>query len=452
MNIYFLSLGCDKNLVDSEMLIGLLTEAGHKLVFDEGDADIIIVNTCSFIADATDESVQNVLRLAEYKSNCCKALVVAGCMAKRYGKETLRDIPEVDAIIPPEEYKAIVRIIDGLVQGGAPINTEQCYDERPLTDLCQDNRPTDADYIKRIPATPSHFAYLKIAEGCDNCCTYCTIPSIRGRYVSRSTDGLVAETRMLAEKGVKELILVAQDTALYGIDLYGKPQLHVLLQRLSKIDGIIRLRVMYCYPGHITDLFISEMANNPKICHYLDMPIQHGCTSVLKRMGRKGTTEDIQTVVNKLRNAVPDIVLRTSIIVGFPGETEEEFNELLRLVEDVRFDRLGVFAYSREDGTPAAKMKGQLKKDVKASRREQLMRLQQRISTEKCQALIGSDLEIIVDGYLSDDGVYCGRSFMDCYDVDGFVFFESSRELYTGDICRVRITDGFAYDLRGHII
>jgi len=441
MNIYFLSLGCDKNLVDSEMLLGLLAEAGHQLVFDEEEADAIIVNTCSFIADATDESVQQTLRLAEYKAGRCKALVVAGCMAVRYGEETLEEIPEVDAIITPDEYKSIVHLIDKL--SGTRNNLSELPNKQPAD---------ESDYLKRIPATPQHFAYLKIAEGCDNCCTYCTIPSIRGRYISRSIEGLVSEAQVLAKKGVKELILVAQDTALYGKDLYGEPQLHVLLQKLSNIDGMIRLRIMYCYPEHLTDELVSEMANNPKVCHYLDMPIQHGCSSVLKRMGRQGTSEDIKTAVTKLRDAMPDIVLRTSIIVGFPGETDEEFDELLQFIRDIRFDRLGVFAYSREDGTPAAKMKGQLTKAVKQDRLKQLMRLQQRISAEKCQALIGQELEVVVDGYLPADGIYCGRSFMDSYDVDGLVFFESDRELMAGELCRVKVTGGSEYDLKGELL
>ncbi|MCL2698994.1 MAG: 30S ribosomal protein S12 methylthiotransferase RimO, partial [Defluviitaleaceae bacterium] len=387
-------------------------------------------NTCGFIADATNESVEAILSLADYKNRRCKRLIAAGCVAKRYSAEILDEIPELDAIITPGEYKAIVSVVAG---DAAPDGISGAADE--------------ADYLKRIPATPAHFAYLKIAEGCDNCCAYCAIPSIRGRYVSRGIDGLIAEAERLTERGVKELILVAQDTALYGKDLYGKPHLHVLLRRLSEIEGIIRLRIMYCYPEHITDELISEMRVNPKICRYLDMPVQHGSPAVLKRMGRQGT--DIRKTVAGLRAAMPDIVLRTSIIVGFPGETEEEFSELLRFVEDIRFDRLGVFAYSREDGTPAAKMKGQIKKAVKDRRREQVMRLQQRISAENCEAQLGKELDILVDGYLPDDGVYCGRSYMDSYEVDGMVFFESPRELMAGDLCRVRITGGSEYDLRG---
>jgi ribosomal protein S12 methylthiotransferase len=453
MNVYFLSLGCDKNLVDSEMLIGLLSEAGHQLVFDEEHADIIIVNTCSFITDATDESIQHTLRLAEYKAGRCKALVVAGCMAVRYGKETLEQIPEVDAIIQPTEYKSLVRLIDELSEGkGKVIDSHKKPLEMPIDKSVVKQPADESDYLWRIPATPRHFAYLKIAEGCDNCCTYCTIPSIRGSYISRGMEGLVAEAQMLAEKGVKELILVAQDTALYGKDLYGEPMLHVLLQKLSNINGIIRLRIMYCYPEHLTDELVAEMATNPKVCNYLDMPIQHGCSSVLKRMGRHGTAQDIKAAAAKLRGAMPDIILRTSIIVGFPGETDDEFDELLRFVEDIRFDRLGVFAYSREDGTPAAKMNGQVTNTIKESRRKRLMTLQQRISAEKCGELIGIELEVLVDGYLPDDGVYCGRSYMDSYDVDGLVFFESDRELMAGELCRVRVTGGSEYDLEGELL
>jgi len=448
-------LGCDKNLVDSEIMLGLLSEAGHVVTDDEAAADVIVINTCGFIADATSEGVQTILEMSRQKrEGNCRALIVAGCMVARYRDKIIKELPEVDAVVSPDEIQRILSVIEAALKPGAGSNAGAAADER------FERLTREALYLKRAVSTAGHYAYLRIADGCDNRCTYCTIPSIRGAYRSRSPDGLLEEARMLAARGVKELILVAQDVSLYGVDFLDadkgtaekSARLPLLLRRLSEIPGIEWLRLMYCYPEHITAELIAEMSANPKICHYIDMPVQHSADSVLKRMGRGSTGAGLRAVVAALRRAMPDICLRTTLIAGFPGETEQEFEELLGFIRETRFDRLGVFAYSREEGTPAYSMKGQLTKPVKERRRKALMKEQAAVSQEKCGGFIGKTLRVITDGYIPEEGVYCGRSYRDCPDVDGIVFFTCGWELIAGDFVDVKIKSAKEYDLIGEAV
>ncbi|MCD7854412.1 MAG: 30S ribosomal protein S12 methylthiotransferase RimO [Clostridiales bacterium] len=441
MKISFISLGCDKNLVDSEIMLGLIDREGYEITQNEEEADIIVINSCGFIADANKEAIDNILRVADYKkSGVLKAIIVTGCMAERYKTEIFKQLPEVDAVVGTAAFESIGEVIKALTEG-----------QKRVVKIEDKDKKLDETLPKlRMMTTLGGFAYLKIAEGCDAHCTYCTIPSLRGKYRSRSLESLVEEAQMLADKGVTELILIAQDTTLYGKDIYGESRLHVLIKRLSEIEGIEWIRILYAYPENITDSLIFEMAQNPKVCHYLDMPIQHASDTVLKKMGRRSRKEELKEVINKLRGAMPDICLRTTIIVGFPQETEEEFKELKDFVDEVSFDRLGVFEYSREDGTPAAKMKGQVHHSTKSRRKRELLELQQEISNRVCKSFVGRTLKVIVEGKLSgEDNIYIGRSYRDCYEIDGYVFFRSEKELLSGDYVNVLITSYSDYDLTG---
>ena len=442
LRVALVSLGCDKNLMDSEVMLGLLQEAGYGLTADQSQADILILNTCGFIADAVSESYQTARELASYKkSGRCKALIITGCMAQRYRDEILVKIPEADGVLGTGDYEGILVAIEGALAGRKTVFVSDIN-----KDISEEARH------KRVISTPGHFAYIKIAEGCDNHCTYCTIPSLRGRYRSRPKESLLAEAEALARQGVRELVVVAQDTSLYGTELYGQNSIHELLHSFSCIEGIEWIRLLYCYPEHITDALIDEMARNPKICHYVDMPIQHAADAILKRMGRRSRQAQIRDVIRRLRERMPDITLRTTLITGFPGETEEHFTDLLQFVRDIRFDRLGVFAYSKEEGTPAAAMPGQVPDKLKNRRRDRLMGEQQGISAEKNAEKAGKVYQILVEGRLPDDpGTYFGRTAMDCPEADGLVFFPAGVHVKPGQFVPVRIVDATAYDLMGEI-
>ncbi|MBR4575246.1 MAG: 30S ribosomal protein S12 methylthiotransferase RimO [Lachnospiraceae bacterium] len=437
MKLLFVSLGCDKNLVDSEHAIALLSDAGFESVDDENEADVIVVNTCCFILDAKQESIDTVLEMARLKDNKLKALIVCGCLAKRYRKEIQKEIPEVDAIIDPDGIEDIVDAVrDVLKKKG----------------IWEDTPAPGSKSHARVITTPGHYEYLKIAEGCDKNCTYCIIPGIRGPYRSYPMEDLVKEAEDLARKGVKELIIVAQETTCYGLDLYGRKSLPELLCKLADIKGIEWIRLLYAYPEEITDELIEVMSTNRKICHYIDMPVQSGSDQVLRRMGRRTRRDEIGKVVQKLRRSMNDICIRTTLISGFPGETQSDHEETYRFVNETEFDRLGVFEYSAEEGTPAYDFDDQVDEDVKRSRREELYELQQAIAFEKAEGMIGSKLRIIIDGYLPEDEVYVGRSYKDAPDIDGLVFAKSDRELITGDMIDVIITGAREYDLEGEAV
>jgi len=437
MRILFVSLGCDKNLVDSEMMLGMLNEAGHTITDDENDADVIVVNTCCFIGDAQKESIDTLIEMGALRSSGkIKALIATGCLAQRFSKEISEQIPEVDAIIGTMSIDEIVSAVDKAVNG------------EKVTVLKSIDGPVVAGK-SRLVTTGGHYAYMKIAEGCNKFCTYCVIPKVRGIYRSVPIETLVNEARVLAEGGVKELILVAQETSLYGTDLYGKKCLPDLLKQLSDIDGIYNIRILYCYPEEITDDIISAIKNNPKVCHYLDMPIQSGSNSVLKRMGRKTSKEDILTLIEKLRKEIPDISLRTSLISGFPGETIMDHKETCEFVKLAKFDRLGVFTYSREEGTPASIMKRQIPEFIKRRRRDELMKIQQKVAFKKAEAEIGRDLLVMVEGRMPDEDAYVCRTYKDAPNVDGYLFLETKKELMTGDYIKVHVTGAKQYDLVG---
>ena len=440
MNILFVSLGCDKNLVDSEVMLGLLANHGHQMVDSEEDADVIVVNTCCFINDAKEESIQTILEMAEYKkTGSIKALIVTGCLAQRYKQEIMDEIEEVDAVLGTTSYDKIVEVIDEALQGHKSLE---------LTDI--DALPTVDS--KRLVTTGGHFAYLKIAEGCDKHCTYCIIPKIRGNFRSVPMERLIKEARDLVEQGVKEIILVAQETTLYGVDLYGKKSLHVLLKELCKIGGLRWIRILYCYPEEITDELIQVIKEEDKICNYLDIPIQHASDGVLKRMGRRTSKQQLIDTVNKLREEIPDIALRTTLITGFPGETEEQHEELMEFVDEMEFDRLGVFTYSPEEDTPAATMPDQIEESVKEDRQAEIMELQQEIAFDLAERMIGKEVIVMFEGKVADENVYVGRTYMDAPNVDGLIFVETNEELMSGDFAKVRITGALEYDLIGELI
>ena len=440
MNILFVSLGCDKNLVDSEVMLGLLASHGHQMVDSEEEADVIVVNTCCFINDAKEESVQTILEMAEYKKDgSIKALIVTGCLAQRYKQEIMDEIEEVDAVLGTTSYDKIVEVINEALQGHKSLE---------LTDI--DVLPTVES--KRLVTTGGHFAYLKIAEGCDKHCTYCIIPKIRGNFRSVSMERLIKEARDLVDQGVKELILVAQETTLYGIDLYGKKSLHVLLKELCKIGGLRWIRILYCYPEEITDELIQVMKEEDKICNYLDIPIQHASDGVLKRMGRRTSKQQLIDIVKKLREEIPDIALRTTLITGFPGETKEQHEELMEFVDEMEFDRLGVFTYSPEEDTPAATMPDQIEESIKEDRQAELMELQQEIAFDLAERMIGKEVIVMFEGKVADENVYVGRTYMDAPNVDGLIFVETNEELMSGDFAKVRITGALEYDLIGELI
>ena len=437
MKILFISLGCDKNLADSEEMLGLLTARGHEIVDDETQADAIVINTCCFIKDAKEESVETILEMAEYKkTGSCHALVVTGCMAQRYQKEIIEEVPEVDAVLGTTSYGDIVKALEEAVAGN---HFEEFRDIDYLPDTGS----------KRVLTTGGHFGYLKIAEGCDKHCTYCIIPKLRGKFRSVPMERLIAQAEDMAEQGVKELILVAQETTVYGKDLYGKKSLHILLKKLCEIKGIRWIRVLYCYPEEIYDELIETIRDEKKICHYLDIPIQHASDRILKRMGRRTSKQELIDIVGKLRKEIPDIVLRTTLITGFPGETEEDHEELKEFVDEMDFDRLGVFTYSPEENTPAAEMADQVPEEVKEERRDELMELQQDISYDKGQDRIGQELLVMIEGKVADESAYIGRTYGDAPKVDGYIFVQTGELLMTGDFAKVRVTGALEYDLIG---
>ncbi len=439
MKILFISLGCDKNLVDSEMMLGLLTKNGYTLTDDETQADVIVINTCCFIHDAKEESINTILEMAQYKDQNLKALVVAGCLAERYKDEILEEIPEIDAVLGTTSYDAIVDAVNEALKG-------QSYEHYESIDYLPDNSKVD-----RVVTTGSHMAYLKIAEGCDKRCSYCIIPKIRGHFRSVPMEELLREAESLAQQGVRELVLVAQETTLYGKDLTGKKELPTLIHNLCKIDGIEWIRLLYCYPEEINDELIEVIKTEEKVCHYIDMPIQHSENRILQRMGRRTSREDLVAVIQKLRKEIPDIAIRTTLITGFPGETQKDHEGLLEFVKECRFERLGVFTYSPEEGTLAAEFEDQIPEEVKEERRDEIMTLQQEISFEHTQEMVGKVVKVMVEGYLYEDDIYIGRSYMDAPKVDGCVFINSQEELMTGDFVYVKITQGREYDMIGEV-
>lgn len=437
--VLFVSLGCDKNLVDSEMMLGMLEEGGYVFTDDETQAEAAVVNTCCFIGDAKEESVNTILELAELKkSGSLQALVVTGCLAERYREEIRKEIEEVDAVLGTTAIDRIVQTLDQAFAGGAQ-DQYDAPDKKPLTDR------------KRVLTTGGHFAYLKIAEGCDKHCTYCIIPKVRGPYRSVPMESLLREAQTLAEQGVKELILVAQETTVYGADRYGHKALPELLRKLCKIDGFVWIRLLYCYPEEIDDELIRVIKEEEKICHYLDLPIQHASDQVLQRMGRRTNQAELVAIINRLRKEIPDICLRTTLISGFPGETKKDHEALLSFVEKMRFDRLGVFPYSREEDTAAAKLPGQITEKVKRTRRDEIMALQQKIAFEKAADMEGRMLTVMIEGKVADEEVYVARTYRDAPDVDGLLFCRTGRELMTGDFVQVRVTGSYEYDLMGEL-
>ncbi len=439
-SVAFVSLGCDKNLVDSEHMLGILHQGGYTLTGDESEADVLVVNTCCFIEDAKKESIENILEVAKYKhEGRCKALIVTGCMAQRYKQEILDEIPEVDALLGTTSYDQIVDVVNNVLseKGIRPQHFELI----------------DREFLEEMPrilTTAGYFAYVKIAEGCDNHCTYCIIPQLRGKYRSRQMDKIKGEVVRLAKDGVSEIILVAQDTTRYGVDLKDA-SLAKLIRELSQVDGIEWIRILYCYPEGITDELVQEIKTNSKVCKYLDMPIQHASDHILKRMARKSSNEYLKTILSKLRHEIPNIAIRTTLIVGFPGETEEDFDVLCDFVKEMRFDRLGVFTYSQEEDTPAASFEDQIDDRIKIRRKEVLMDLQQDISKQLTKEKIGKTMQVIIEGKLIEEDVYIGRTYQDAPEIDGQVFVNYSGQLISGDYVNVHIVDANDYDLIGEI-
>ncbi|MDD7113925.1 MAG: 30S ribosomal protein S12 methylthiotransferase RimO [Lachnospiraceae bacterium] len=447
--VLFISLGCDKNLVDSEKMLGLLNESGYVIVEEEAEADAIVVNTCCFIHDAKEESIETILEMAVWKQNgSLKALVVTGCLAQRYQSEIEEAIPEVDAVIGTTGYTEIVKVLDQLLeQDDSDRKADSLLTCCPSIDLLPASLSD-----KRVVTTGGYTAYLKIAEGCNKRCTYCVIPYIRGKYRSFPMEDLLDEAGRLAQSGVKELILIAQETTVYGMDLYGRKALPELLRKLCQIEGITWIRILYCYPEEITDELIAVIREEEKICHYLDIPIQHSEDRILRKMGRKTNRAELTALVEKLRREIPDIILRTTLITGFPGETEEDFENMLDFVDEMEFDRLGVFPYSPEEGTKAAEMEDQVPDEVKEKRRDAIMELQQEISAEAAADKVGEEMSVLIEGYLYEEDIYIGRTYMDAPKVDGNVFIRSEEEMMSGDIVPVCITGANEYDLMGDVI
>ncbi|HIW42308.1 MAG TPA: 30S ribosomal protein S12 methylthiotransferase RimO [Candidatus Mediterraneibacter vanvlietii] len=440
MNILFISLGCDKNLVDTEVMLGLLASRGYEMTDDEEQADIVVINTCCFIHDAKEESIQNILEMAELKKDGrIKALIVTGCLAQRYRQEILDEIPEVDEVLGTTAYDKILDAVDEALSGRHSVILSD-LEALPLPDT------------KRLVTTGGHFAYLKIAEGCDKHCTYCIIPKIRGEFRSVPMERLIREAQELADQGVKELILVAQETTLYGKDLYGEKSLHRLLRELCKISGLRWIRILYCYPEEIYDELIQTIKEEPKICNYLDLPIQHASDGILKRMGRRTSKQELVDIIGKLRSEIPDICIRTTLITGFPGETQEQHEELMDFIDEMEFERLGVFTYSPEEDTPAAVMPDQIDEEVKLDRQAELMELQQEIAFDNAQEMIGREVLVMVEGKVADENAYVGRTYRDAPNVDGLIFINTDEELLSGDFARVKVTGAVDYDLIGELL
>ncbi len=439
MKILFVSLGCDKNLVDSEEMLGLLSKAGHEITNEEQEAEVVVVNTCAFIHDAKDESVENILEMCELKKQgLIKGVIVTGCLAQMYQQDMKKEIPEIDAILGTTSYESIVDAVNAISVGE--------YREQ-FEDINYLPRVTDS----RVVTTGANMAYLKIAEGCDKHCTYCVIPKLRGKYRSIPMEDLVASAKRLVAEGVKELVLVAQETTIYGVDIYGKKMLPELIKKLALIEELAWIRLLYCYPEEVDEALIETMAEEPKVCHYIDMPIQHASDAILKRMGRRTSKQEIKDKILALRKAMPDIAIRTTLITGFPGETDEQHEEVLDFIDEMEFNRLGAFTYSREDGTPAANFENQVDEEIKKKRQQDIMELQQEISYELNEGCVGNTYQVLVEGYLFDENVYVGRSYMDAPNVDGYIFIHSNRELMSGIIVPVKITDYNEYDLIGEV-
>ena len=452
-NVVLVTLGCDKNTADSERMLGLIDSSDYNLTSDPDEADVAVVNTCCFIESATQESIDKLLELAQLKEGRLKYLICTGCMAQRYKEQIEKEIPEVDAFIGTMSLDSIVDVIDELKSKEASDKSNKVDADNKVMRFEELDAPyPDRTIISRVVTERPYLEYLKIADGCDKRCTYCAIPYFKGKYKSIPMDAIISEAKVLADSGVKELILVAQETTYYGVDIYGEKKLHELLRELSKIDGIEWIRLLYAYPEEIYDELIDEMARNPKVLHYIDMPIQHTEDDVLRRMGRRIDNAGIRNVVEKLRAKMPDIIIRTTIITGFPGETPDEHELLLDTLAELRLDHVGVFTYSQEEGTPAATFDDQIDDETKNERLEDIMLLQQDISAEKLEAYIDKEFDVIIDGYLSDDDVYVARSYMDAPDIDGMIFIDSDKELISGDIVRVVITDSDVYDLEARLV
>jgi ribosomal protein S12 methylthiotransferase rimO len=446
MNILMVSLGCDKNLCDSEAMLGLLAKHNYNITNDEQEADAIIVNTCSFIKDAMEESVNTVLEMAKLKQQNLKYLIVTGCMAQRFKDEIFDEIPEIDACLGTSSFDKILDVIEELKARDGIEDAEEIsvYDDIDrLATITESNK---------VITSGTFMGYLKIAEGCDKFCTYCVIPHIRGHYRSVPMEQLLKEAEYMASQGIEELVLVAQETTCYGKDLYGEKRLHVLVRELAKIDGIKWIRLMYCYPEEIYDELIDCFKEEPKLLHYIDMPMQHSEDAILKRMGRRTDRASIETVIGKLREAAPDIAIRTSLIAGFPGETQEDHEALMAFLDEQELDRVGVFTYSREDGTPAATFENQIDEETAEQWRNEIMELQQEISLDKNETFVGKIMQVIIEGYSSDDDVYVGRTYRDAPGVDGLVFVNCDYELMSGQIVDVRINEVGPYDMIGGIV
>ena len=455
-NVLFVSLGCDKNLVDSEKMLGLLNEAGYRVAQEESEADAIVVNTCCFIHDAKEESVETILEMAEWKKKGrLKALIVTGCMAQRYQDEIQQEIPEVDAVIGTTGYTEIVPILDEILAEAEASQKEAAVEEpkeKSFVNCCPSIDLLPASLAdKRVVTTGGYTAYLKIAEGCNKRCTYCIIPYIRGHYRSFPMEDLLEEARKLAEGGVKELILIAQETTVYGMDCYGRKALPELLTKLCEIEGIEWIRILYCYPEEIYPELIETIRDEKKICHYLDLPIQHASDKILKRMGRRTSKQQLIDMVSTLRREIPDIVLRTTLITGFPGETQEDHEELMEFVDQMEFDRLGVFTYSPEEDTPAATMEDQIPEEVKQDRQAELMELQQEISLERGESCVGKDYLVMIEGKVADENAYVGRTYADAPGIDGYMFINTGELLMSGDFVKAHVTGSLEYDLIGEI-
>lgn len=440
MKILFISLGCDKNLVDTEVMLGILASGGYQMTDDEAEADVIVINTCCFIQDAKEESIQNILDMARYKEEGrLKALIVTGCLAQRYKQEILDEIPEVDGVLGTTSYDKIMETVEGALKGQHMVALEDV------------NLSPNVE-SERMVTTGGHFAYLKIAEGCDKHCTYCIIPKVRGNFRSVPMERLIKEAEGLAAKGVKELILVAQETTLYGKDIYGAKALPKLLRELCKIQGIYWIRILYCYPEEITEELIQVIKEEEKICHYLDLPIQHASDDILRSMGRKTSKKELVGIIHKLRREIPDICLRTTLITGFPGETKAQHTELMEFVDEMEFDRLGVFTYSPEEDTPAAIMQGQISEEVKVERQGELMELQQEIAFENARSMIDREVLVMIEGKVADQNAYVGRTYLDAPNVDGLIFVNTQEELLSGDFVKVKVSGAVDYDLIGGIV
>lgn len=434
MNVGFVSLGCSKNLVDTEMMIGLFKNNNFKIVNNPKEAEIIVINTCGFIEPAKQEAINTILEMSEYKNKKCKYLIVMGCLVERYKKDLQKLLPEVDLFLSIKEY-------------------EKAWDEiSKLINIPEEGKYTNMEYLEREISTGNNMAYLKIAEGCSNRCTYCAIPAIRGPFESRKIEDVLEEAEQLAKKGVKELVVIAQDTTKYGIDLYGKPRLAESLEKLCKIEGLKWIRFLYAYPETITDELIDVVKNNEKICNYFDIPIQHISNPVLKKMNRKSNEESIKELIKKIRKEIPNVIIRTSLIVGFPGETQEDFEKLCEFVKTAKFDRMGAFTYSKEDGTPAERLPNQIHGNTKKARYNKIMKIQKEISDQKGKEKIGKTYEVLVENKSFDGKYLVGRTYMDVPDEDGVVYIESSDTSLIGKFIKVKITDYSDYDLVGKIL